>query len=317
MLKKLLFLFPFLLVVASCTESFPEEGELGDENQVIALKAEPPEVAIGDSTVVTALMHLPQGEMNYQWFLCLPNKNDQSDNLATCINERYEEQGNIIGDCTDDPEAKLCLLTTDASATYTVPDVLWFSSIEKTTYFYFIQLASLLPDPLTSCETAWQTMTPNENCLLTGKRILYNAGDIKNQNPTILNLVHEEQTVDPTGIYTVSSENTYFTVNFDVDSVDEFNPLVAGGFKLEVNYFTTCGKIEPWNDEIRCTSDGTLESAVCEVKEFELSPDLSGECLVYVILRDREFFGEEGDVIEGTDPYVPGLDWFIQRIQVE
>ncbi|MBN2724175.1 MAG: hypothetical protein JXR95_08910 [Deltaproteobacteria bacterium] len=313
----LIFTVITILFTFGCSEDFPDAGELGNENQILAIKTEPPEVGIGDETLITPLVHWPQGDENYLWFICLPDKKDKTDNLSTCIIDMLEEQNGQVDDCGVNPDDRLCILSHEKEPSYTVPDILWFSASTTTQYFYAMMIASDQGDPLTECDSAWREMIPDSKCLLSGKRIVYNPGVITNRNPEINGLVFGEETADPTGIYTISGGKAVFHVDFDLSTVDEFIPDVENTLRLQVSFFTTCGTIDPWRESIVCSSTGDPETAGCEALEMELKADVSGECVIHTVLIDKNYFGEDADVIEGTDPYVPGLTWLSQRILIQ
>ncbi|MBU1218537.1 hypothetical protein KKF34_09875 [Myxococcota bacterium] len=305
------------ITMLSCDSDFPEMGELGDDMRIMAVNAEPPCVAMGETTVITPLIWTHAKAANRLWFACLPDAADKEENLDRCMRENYASQNGVIPDCTQDPESRLCFISGDETATYTVPSNSWFaasSEASATEYFYIMLIASPALDVFEHCENTIRTMAPTSECLIAGKRVLFSSHPLSNDNPVITGLETPLAASDATEILHLSSGKTKIRPVFDPETIDEL--ASAGSMALEISYYTSCGTIDPWFDSIECTSSGN-SFIQCDVPWAELKTEKVGDCMVYAILRDREFYGEWGDIYEGIDPWVPGVNWLEKPITVE
>jgi hypothetical protein len=97
-----LMVLPLLVVLlAGCGESFPTFNEV-DRFRVLAVKADPPALAVGEVAEISALLHVPEGqEVTYKWSWC-PFATSPKDGSKCLISE--EDLTELLAGFLGNPE---------------------------------------------------------------------------------------------------------------------------------------------------------------------------------------------------------------------
>lgn len=270
---------------AACVPDFPPASELGDEPQVLAVRATPPEAAPGEAIRLDALIHWPESTPGLAWLVCIPGP---LDDLDTCVSSRFTTL-DAVARCEDEPEAALCLAGRDATALYRVPDRLLPADQEELT-LYVELVATSLPAGPAACDEAVRDIYPTTDCALSLKRLAVSERPEPNRNPVLLPLLVNGESLDATAPHVLDlggvdpgDFKVDLGVSVEPESVDELGmgdppPDEA---RLPVLWYTTCGSLGDDAGSVRCARDGE-----CVAHETGWSPKTSGDCTVHVVVRD-------------------------------
>lgn len=293
-------LLPLLLMGAvSCGDSLRSAGELDESPQILAIRAEPPDVAAGEPVALDALMHWPGSEPTLVWLVCVPAVGDS---LTTCLQNAFSASGGPPPLCEAAPAGtRLCLGGLGPRVAYTVP--LGVFPDDGQTHTIFVNLlASAEPDGLEACAGTLAGGANTSDCLLAIKRIAVSPGPAWNQNPRIAGVALGGALLGPSDPLVISTEGRdldTFTlrvgVQVDATSVDEMFP--ADGDPLPVNlvasWFADCGAPSQDRSFVSCDPGAPADPpdvpavpASCALSEVDWSPGQSGTCHLHVVVRD-------------------------------
>lgn len=277
------------LLVAAC-EKFPPASELGDDHQVLVIRATPPELAPGDTVLLDALVHWPGGQPTLFWLVCVP---DVSDNIMSCLSAHLPP-GSAPPLCADDPAARACIAGVGDTAVYTVPADAFPDDGEQRTFFVYM-LAAGGPDGMVQCQDTLAGGAPTFDCLLSLKRVVVSTRDPANVNPVVTGLIVADETADPSAVVEVDAGDADLEkykvslgVTLDATSVDELvgSPGAEDEpARLTVQWFTTCGGVDDPIAYLEVTADGsgglTYDTVLTQWK-----PKQTGDCVVHAVVRD-------------------------------
>ena len=280
------------LFVLNCGNDFRPPGQLSDEEpQVLGIRVEPPEVGAGDTMTVDALVHWPQGEVHTLWFLCIPTNLEQ---VQTCVSSQIGEA--LPPDCAG-AMATLCTAGADPTFTWTAPPIPLPEGVTEA-FFFVQQVVSAAPDVWATCGQAIRDNIPTADCLISLKTVTFSDREVKNANPRLAHFIVNENVVTPGDLVVAAAgEKLSFQVAVDTASLDELSDESedTNFIFMEMHYYTTCGKLGRWSEDLYCEMalDGTREVTCVLDEELEptvtISPskDLTGECVVHAVLRDN------------------------------
>jgi hypothetical protein len=300
--------------LAPACDTFPPASELGDEPQVLALRATPPELPPGATVTLDALVHWPGGAPTLSWLVCLP---DVADNVLSCL-PSHLPAGAPPPACADDPAARVCVAGIGDVVAYTVPADAFPDDGAPHTIFVYL-LASAAPAGFLQCADTLAGGPPTLDCLLSIKRVVISTRDPANRNPVVTALVIDGVTVDPSAIAevdvaTTDLENLALTlgVTLDATSVDELVAPSApaapadAATRLTVQWFTTCGSVADPIVYLDITVDDAgglgYDTALTKWK-----PGQAGACTVHAVVRDAA--GGAGYIsqqVSISGPFAPG-----------
>ncbi|MFH2005418.1 MAG: hypothetical protein ABI333_02415 [bacterium] len=291
----LLLLCAGAVLSVGCLPDFVPASELGEEPQVIVVRASAPEAAPGETVTFDALVHWPAGTVSLTWLVCTPDPEDEAD---TCVANRLEDPA-AVPRCEDEPLAQLCVASRDATASYRIPS-LTLPDDEPRTLFVELVVGGGGGgggDSLDACAEAVRTVAPTESCLLAVKGLEVSLSGAPNRNPGLTTLEVDGEPVDATIVVIESGgvglEELQVTLSVSASpaSVDELD--VGEGeepvewVRLPVAWYTTCGSYDDDAGGVRCDPPGPGEAEpTCQAVEARWSPITSGDCEVHVVLRD-------------------------------
>ncbi len=281
----------FSLFLPACDAEFSPAGELTDDPLILAMTADPPWARPTDSVTLDALVHWPGRVPSRLWLRCIPEFED----VLSCAETHWPADGQVPT-CTDDPDAALCLASTDATATMTVPADLIPTTDVLTVYAHLAVSAD--PDP-TMCLEAMRTQTPSERCLLSAKRILVVPEGLAHANPRFADI-----TLDGTTLATATPlpapDTSRLTIGLDPASLDELDtePGSPVTHYLGLALYTDCGTIAftgdeslweegPYNRTISCTEPADGTQRTCTAVTSDLTFETAGACTLYLVVRDN------------------------------
>ncbi len=293
-------LLPFLAVfmIACFGEEFDPEGKLNDkEPQVLGIRTEPPEIGGGDTVTVDSLIHWPQGTPHTLWFLCIPTQLEQ---ITRCVAAQIGETRPPL--CAENPFSTLCTAGTEASFSWTLPDLPQLDEIDEIIIF-IQQVLSGSEDVWAACGDAIRNNIPTANCLISLKNLTISNREVKNINPRISHFTfHEEDMPVGEPIVATAGEKAPLMAVVDTASLDELrdDSDATNFIFMDLRYFTTCGELESYGDRIYCVMalDGTRQIN-CEPAPNRILPkkDWTGDCVVHAVLRDNlggiDFFTQD------------------------
>ncbi|MBU1241901.1 hypothetical protein KJ612_01745 [Myxococcota bacterium] len=285
---------PLFLFSANCGSDFRPPGKLvDDEPQVLGIRAEPPEVGAGDTMTVDALVHWPQGEVHYLWFLCIPTNLEQ---VQTCVSSQITET--LPPDCAG-AMATLCTAGTDPTFDWTAPPIPLPEGVTEA-FFFVQQVVSGSSDVWAACGQAIRDNIPTADCLISLKTVTYSSREVKNLNPRISHFVVNEAEVIPGEVAVGNAgEKLNFNVVIDAASLDELSDESedTNFIYMNMDFYTTCGTIGTWGEQWYCemSLDGTrtvtclsdLEEETGLPNTVNPGKDFTGDCIVYALLRDN------------------------------
>jgi hypothetical protein len=294
-----------VLLLSACGEDFAPPSELGEAPQVLAVRATPPDVAPGGTTVFDALVHWPGVDPVLFYLVCIP---DVGDSLTSCLTGQFGDATDLPL-CVSDPSARLCLAGMGVSASYTVPEDA-FPDDGQTHTFFLNVLATESLEGIASCASTLSGGEPTESCMLSVKRVVFSRDATHNANPVVerflvdaVELEPDATAVVPVGELGIERLDVELGVTVEASSVDE--TVTTEGeptsVDLVVSWFTTCGAIDPYRSFLRCEpgTDGGLPA--CSPSTVSWEPGMSGPCIVHAVIRDSlggTAFGSQAFLIE-------------------
>ncbi|MDA3862408.1 MAG: hypothetical protein PF689_00910 [Deltaproteobacteria bacterium] len=304
------FLFLFL-TVACVGEDFPPSAELNpEEPQVLAIKAEPPEISPGETAGFESLVWWPETDISRVWLLCVPLPYED---LNNCV-KNYVERGGELIDCQNiGSQDNACILTQDATASIQLDYPIPFGG---ESYQIIVEMVvSDQEDAWSTCKEAIEQTIPNKNCLISGKRLIYSNTEDNNLNPVISYLTLDGSPITEDTQVVNFSNDIVLGVKIDADYIDEIpeNPEEEIKHYLEYSWYFDCGKMERYDDTGEITDFGTnTREIICKKQpgdsEVECSfpqnywkPEKAGNCVIYGVLRDNS----------------GGIDYIVQNFLVE
>ncbi len=292
-----LFMFLAMAGYAACGGGFDAAGKLNDtESLMLGIRATPPEIGAGETMTVDALVHWPQGEPHYLWFLCIPTNLEQ---VQTCVSSQIGET--LPPPCAGSM-ATLCTAGADPTFDWTAPPIPLPEGVTEA--FFFVQLVlSGSADVWAACGQAIRDNVPTPDCLLGLKTVTFSEREVKNANPRISHFIVADAEVPPGEVAVAAAgEKLFFNVAIDTSSLDELTDESESTnyIYMEMAYYTTCGTIGSWDEQWYCEMalDGTREITCDEQEPNAVNPrkDWSGDCVVHAVLRDN----------------LGGITWFTQ-----
>lgn len=283
----------------SCVPDFTPASRLDESPQVLAVRADPPEAAPGESVRLDALLHWPGGSPEYLWLVCLPTA---ADTIDTCVSNRLGAGGVLLPLCASVTPggAPLCYASRDATALYTVPGDIGLG--EDGTRTIFLELVVGDDVDGEDCVRAYRDLDPSGRCLVALKRLAVSAVsavsvEAPNINPALrpLALEVDGQPVDATDLVPIDPMGELgdelavsLTVAVKPQSVDELGgDAPPDEVRLPVAWYATCGRFDEDTADLVCEPPLTGQTDPrCDSAEVEWKPEASGECTVHVIVRD-------------------------------
>ena len=293
---RLLPLLSLLLAAPACMPDFAPASELGERPQVLAIRAEPPEVAPGGASLLSALLHEPT-PLSRVWIACFADPDDREDN---CVAAALQD-GAALSPCGADPQARLCVVSGDATALVEVPS--WFVPVlpddegVPTRALVHVELvASTAPDPLSACGDAIAAVAPDDRCLLAVKRVVVTWDAAPNRNPTWAALWVDDVLAEPGdpvewAAPTSDPESLHVQLTAELEPTAVDDAVNAQGEPdetfLDVLWYSDCGGFDRDHGRIRCDpgADPTAPPR-CESDTARWSPGRFGDCRVHVVLYD-------------------------------
>ncbi len=287
-----------------CTPDFRGASELDETNQVLAVRAFPPEINPGGTVTLDALVHWPGGAPTLFWLVCIP---DVGDTFMSCLTSRVGG-GMELPFCGVDPADRLCLAGVGSSVDYTLPTGL-FPDDGKDHTFFVNMVAS--GGDIETCTDVLMGGSPTADCLLSLKRVKvsHNAPTTLNVNPELAGFVFDGEVLDATGVTTIdATEPEDMDIRFEIavtaeaTSVDELYPPDGdpSPFDLVVSWFSTCGRFSAEKVFLSCAPDGPANEPRCSPASVFWRPEGRGDCTVHAVVRD----------------YSGGVSWFTQQLEV-
>jgi len=287
------------LLPVGCGDSFRTAGELDDNPQVLAVRAEPPDVTAGEMVALDALVHWPGGDPTLAWLVCVPQVGDT---LSTCLQSAFAASEGAPPLCdVAPPGTRFCLAGVGNQVSYTVPRGVFPDDGETHTIFVNL-LASASPDGLVACADVLAGGPSTGDCLLALKRVAVGPGPAWNQNPRIAGVTLGGAPLgasDPIVLSTVGRDMGSFSlrmgVQVDATSVDELFPTDGdpAPVKLVASWFADCGTLDPERSFVPCDPgvpaelpDVPAEPPSCDLSEVDWNPGQSGTCHLHVVVRD-------------------------------
>lgn len=293
-----------LFVSLAACETFPPASELSHENQVLALRATPPEVHPGSRVNLDALVHWPAGAPTLSWLVCLP---DVTDDLVTCLPNHLPESS-LPPLCADAPAARACVAGVGDAVGYTVPaDAFPDDGVQHTIFVYM--LASAGANGFGECVDTLAGGPPTFQCLLSIKRVVVSHREPANRNPVPTALVVDGVSLDASALAELDlggadleTHTLSLGITLDATSIDEVDqtaPSEDEPARLTVQWFSTCGELADPIVNLEVAADGG-GGIVHDAELTRWKPKQTGACLVHAVVRD-----ENG-----------GAGFFTQRIRI-
>jgi len=275
----------------SCVPDFTPASRLDESPQVLAVRADPPEAAPGESVRLDALVHWPGESPEYLWLVCVPTA---ADTIDTCVTTRLGAGGVLLPLCASAPGAPLCYASRDATALYTVPADVGLGEDGTATIFLELVVGDDVDGE--DCVRAYRDLNPSGRCLVALKRLAVSV-EAPNINPALRPLAVEVdgQPLDATDLISIDPTGAQgdglvvdLTVSVEPQTVDE-----VGGddppdeARLPVAWYATCGGFDEDTADLVCEPPlvGQTDPR-CDPVSVEWKPEASGECTVHVTVRD-------------------------------
>lgn len=278
-----------VVTAVACVPDFTPASQLDESPQVLAVRAEPPEAAPGDSVRLDALLHWPGDAPEYLWLVCIPSA---TDTLDTCVTNRLGAGGVLLPLCANVPGAPLCYASRDATAMYTVPGDIWLDDDGGATIFFELVVGDDVDGE--DCVRAYRDLYPSARCLVALKRLVVSV-EAPNTSPALRPLEVDGLPVDATDLVVLDptgglGEDLTVALALAVapQTVDELSgDDPPDDVRLPVAWYATCGTFDEDTDSLVCQPPlaGQTEPR-CEPSEVEWKPEASGECTVHVTVRD-------------------------------
>lgn len=300
------------LCAAGCVKEFDPPSKLGDNIQVLAIQATPPEIKQAESVDLQALVYVPADwphPLDALWLICVPDVGESTQAcLETVFAQLSEPMFTCELQCTDDPDPQACMEAClidqmvnflcqpgevqkgcvagyGGRAGYELPQGSFPNDGDPHAFFVFM-MATALPNGLSGCFDIWadqvvagNPMGPTKDCTLSLKRVTALPEDEEPASNPALESLHAEGELIPNLPDALPVELT--------DPDPEDNPLelevVMDATTLEfaqnedvfLSWFTDCGSLS----KSRTFGDDP---------ENTLKPDRTGLCRLYVVIRDGE-----------------------------
>ncbi len=280
-----------------CSPDFAPASQLGDSPQVLAVRAEPPVVAPGESVRLDALVHWPgdapwdaPGDApEYLWLVC---RATMVDTIDTCVSNRLGTGGVMLPPCATAPSAALCYASRDATAVYTVDSEIPLDPDGTATIIFELVVGDDVDSE--ECLRAYRDLAPSPRCLVALKRLTVSA-EARNESPALLPLEVDGQPADATDLVAVDSlgeEGDDLAVMLSVsvaphtvDELDGDDPPDEAW--LPVAWYTTCGGFDEDTSNLVCQPPQAGQAdPVCDPVQVKWKPETSGECAVHVTVCD-------------------------------
>ncbi len=273
------------VVLAACDDNFRRASELGEEPQIITVRATPPEAGPGQTVTFDALVHWPDSTPTLLWVLC---RDGSFGRPGGCGSESLA--GLVPPSCEQDPDASLCVLGTDASVEYTVPADLPGPDREAVTLSVLVVAVQSL-DALPGCLQDFAQGSPGTGCELALKRLVVSTSPTPNINPELGGLTVNGDSIAPPEPHVIilatdAIDDLKVEVEAQVDatSIDE---LGAGEpVELVLSWFSSCGELDPDKQFLACTPADGAQPAACQAPPVIWKPKTVGECRIHAVLRD-------------------------------
>ncbi|MDY0000874.1 MAG: hypothetical protein RBU30_06235 [Polyangia bacterium] len=290
-----------VLAAAGCMPDFEPASELGDRPQMLAIRAEPPEVTPGGSAALDAVLHEPGGPLHLAWIACYADPRGWS---QTCVADALAAGAELVP-CDGVSQAPICVASMEATAVVPVPA--WVTpaipdaaGVPVESVVHVTLVASEEPDPLVACGEALERTKPTAGCLLGSKRLMVSERPLgeRNRNPVVGSLEVDGASVEAGGVVAVEAGGgdpgelrVSLALALDPVSVDEAvddsgNPDEAF---LELRWYADCGGFSKDSARIRCDPlPGALpgDPPGCEVEGTVWRPRQSGACVVHAVVSD-------------------------------
>lgn len=296
--------------LAACFKDFDPPSLLGEEIQVLAVRASPPGVRQGETVRFDSLVYVPQDWPNALesiWFTCIP---EVGESAQVCLQTVFTELAMPMQDCQQscaqdaDPEGcmeicmmermmdlvcdseriqKGCLAGYGSAANYLVPYGSFPDDGEDHSFFVFM-MATAMPGGLYGCFDRWQAqisqgepIAPDTECTLSLKRVSVPAPDTElTSNPGLVELMAEDQAIpdspDALSLTLVEPDPSDNKLDLSV-TLDATTQEIAG--EVFLSWYADCGKLK----RARTFGDDPVNTLV---------PEREGICLLYVVVRDGE-----------------------------
>ncbi len=288
-----------------CMPDFRGASELDETNQVLAVRATPPEVNPGDTVTLDALVHWPAGTPMLFWLVCIP---DVGDTFLSCLSNR-------VGDATDppfcaeDPTARLCLAGVGDSVDFTVPESIFPD--DGLDHTFFVNMLASGAD-FETCAEVMMGGAPTPDCLLSLKRVVVSYRDPAelNVNPELSHFVVDGVDFDPDVVVNIDAdEDNVDDIRLEVSVTAEatsINELYPPGedpspFDLVVSFFTTCGRVSLEKVFLSCGPNEVTAEPQCEPTSVFWRPETTGPCTFHAVIRDGN----------------GGLGWLTQQFEIQ
>jgi hypothetical protein len=299
-----------LLIVLSmslgggCIEEFPPASRLGDHIQVLGIRAEPPAAHLGEEVALTSLVYIPSDwthPLERLWLACVPGVGESAQACLTIVADTiFSSAGRCAEECEDDPDPEFCaqlcfaeafqelscdpardqkgcLIGSSDPVTYEVPPAA-FEDVDEDHYIYIFMLATALDGGLADCFEIWgdqaeagRAISPTADCTLSLKQLTIPPEEEPiGSNPELIDLLLEgEPLAAPPGSNEVQLEGP------EPSSASLKLHAVLGEAEGDafLSWFSDCGKLS----HTRTFADEPTN---------ELTAVGTGECIVYVVLRD-------------------------------
>jgi hypothetical protein len=275
---------------AGCGDPFRSVSELDETPQVLAVRAEPPELGPGEEVTLDALVHWPGGQPLLFWLVCIPNIGES---FTTCLQNQFGQLAEPPS-CQAEPGARFCVAGVGPSATYRVPQGV-FPDDGETHTFFVNMLATSGVEGLEGCAETLSGGAPSEDCLLSLKRVVVTYSDGRNVNPLVSHMTLDGSALAPGQAALVEqagagTDDLAFEIGVALDpaSVDELFPQGEPPleFTLVVSWFTDCGRLGVESSFLACWPEVDGGGPGCETPEVRWKPGSSGLCSVHAVVRD-------------------------------
>jgi hypothetical protein len=293
-----------LVAVAGCGNDLPS-ASLIDKLRILAVQAEPPEVAPGQPSMLSTLTvepPIPQldggapSPVSFLWLACTipPGTTQQipcgiSGGAITALPPF----------CKDQPDAPLCVIGADATGTYTAPASILGSN--GTGQLLLTVVAADTPDGAIGClmSTAAHHAEPlnPDHCVLALKRLTVSDPNRKlsdgspapppNANPKLIDFYYTDEVsntslVDGTGTFPVAPDKdakAFRLVGTRADDAAQMEPTTDSDGKptglayegLTIAWFVTAGKIDGGRSAF--VPDGCDTQEACPTKSPKVQTD--------------------------------------------
>jgi len=183
-------------LAAGCSESLPPESRI-DKLRLLAIRAEPPEVSPGGSSVLDALVASPPPDpgqsdplTSYLWLACAPVDGTASATGSAIGACAYDGTSNIPL-CAETPAAPICLLGASPSVTYAAAaNALGASPARSVVITMIVADASVGGAIGCAMSAAGHDGVPTDpdHCLIGVKQLTISCNPIPNHNPRLYSL---------------------------------------------------------------------------------------------------------------------------------